>query len=64
MGERNDLANQMPEQAEALAAKLDAYLTRIEAQMPLPNPDYDPAAVAPAPARRKKKTPNRPPPRF
>jgi arylsulfatase A-like enzyme len=39
-----DLAAKQPERAEALREKLDAWLTEVGAQMPLPNPDHDPAA--------------------
>jgi arylsulfatase A-like enzyme len=59
IGERNDLATRMPEKAAALAARLDTYLTRIDAQMPLPNPDYDPTVGRPAAGRRRERAPNR-----
>lgn len=41
--ETRDLAAAMPEKAAALCAKLDAWRRRVGAQMPSPNPAYDPA---------------------
>jgi arylsulfatase A-like enzyme len=45
IGEKNDLTRQMPDKAAALAEKLRAYLVRVQAQLPSPNPDYDPATT-------------------
>ncbi len=45
IGEKNDLTKEMPDQASALADALDAYLTRIDAQLPSPNPNYDPDSL-------------------
>jgi hypothetical protein len=42
IAERRDLAEQKPEIAGAMKQKLFAYLTEIDAQMPLKNPSYDP----------------------
>jgi arylsulfatase A-like enzyme len=42
-GERRDLAMQMPDKAKELNARLTAYLTAMNAQLPRPNPNYDPA---------------------
>ena len=48
IGERNDLAQQMPKDAQELKGRLDQYLTAINAQLPTPNPNFDPSQpVAP-----------------
>jgi len=60
IGEQHDLGPQMPERAAALAARLDAHLVRIAAQMPTPNPDYDPTDVTPAAGRRREAALDRP----
>jgi arylsulfatase A-like enzyme len=41
--ETTDRAAREPDRAKALRQKLDAWLTEVGAQMPLPNPDHDPA---------------------
>ena len=41
--EENDLAESMPEKANELLEKLNAYLASVDAKIPAPNPDYDPA---------------------
>ena len=43
LGERHDLAAEMPEKTRQLHQKLVAWRTSVGAQMPTPNPDYDPA---------------------
>jgi arylsulfatase A-like enzyme len=43
IGETKDLASAMPEKAAALRQKLAAWRARVSAQMPTPNPAYDPA---------------------
>jgi len=43
IGETRDLAASRPEQVEELKARLHAWRERVGAQMPTPNPDYDPA---------------------
>jgi arylsulfatase A-like enzyme len=43
LGERNDLAVKMPEKARELRKKLHDWLRKVDAQMPTPNPDFDPA---------------------
>ncbi len=43
LGERTDLSNSMPEKARALKAELDAWRKSVGAQMPTPNPNYDPS---------------------
>jgi len=41
-GETHDLVAAMPAKARALTAKLHAWRERVGAQLPTPNPDYDP----------------------
>ncbi|MBM4020548.1 MAG: sulfatase [Planctomycetes bacterium] len=43
LGETKDLAPAMPDRAADLRRKLAAWRERMGAQMPAPNPDYDPA---------------------
>jgi len=59
IGEQDDLTAQMPDKAAALAEKLDAYLVKVNAQRPSPNPDYDPAATQQAAGRRGRGLPSR-----
>jgi len=42
IGERNNLAAQMPAEAERLRKRLETHLTAINAQLPTFNPQYDP----------------------
>ena len=42
-GERVDLATKMPDKAKELNQRLTEYLTAVNAQMPKPNPAYDPS---------------------
>ena len=53
-GEQKDLARKEPEKAARLRAKLKAWQKKMGAKMPVPNPDYKPAAPQP-PAKRRKK---------
>ena len=46
MGERNNLAKQMPDKAAELNQRLTDYLKAMNAQMPSPNPNYDPSQAA------------------
>jgi len=46
MGERNNLAMQMPEKAAELNQRLTDYLRAVNAQMPSLNPNYDPSQAA------------------
>lgn len=43
ISEQTNLASQFPERAESLRAKLAAWRESVGAEMPTPNPDYDPA---------------------
>ncbi len=60
-GEVRDLAGVQPEKARELRAKLNAWRSAVGAQLPIPNPDYDPTKpqhiLKPRPAR---KTPSGP----
>lgn len=42
IGESRNLASQMPERASGMEDIMDAYLEKVDAQLPTPNPDYDP----------------------
>lgn len=42
VGEKTDLAGKMPDKAAELRKKLDDWRKAVGAQMPTPNPDYDP----------------------
>jgi arylsulfatase A-like enzyme len=50
-GETTDRAQAEPQRTRELAAKLDAWLADVGAQMPTPNPDHAAAKESPAPAR-------------
>ncbi len=43
IGEREDLAKQFPQQVAELDRRLTDYLSAVGAQMPAPNPSYDPS---------------------
>ncbi|MEO8498902.1 MAG: hypothetical protein ABI614_27890, partial [Planctomycetota bacterium] len=43
VGEQHDLTTAMPARASELRAKLHAWREQVSAQMPTPNPNYDPA---------------------
>jgi arylsulfatase A-like enzyme len=47
-GETTDLAAREPDRVAALTEKLDAWLASVGAQLPTPNPAYDPARDTPA----------------
>lgn len=47
LGETTDLTAQRPEKAKELAGKLAVYLKEVGAEMPKPNPDYDPTNEPP-----------------
>ena len=48
-GERHDLASEMSEKTKELNERLTSYLESVHAQMPAPNPNYDPSKPADAP---------------
>lgn len=50
--ERNDLSQQMPDEAKKLREQLEAYLTSVNAQLPTVNSNYDPSRPAPQRERR------------
>jgi arylsulfatase A-like enzyme len=52
IGEQNDLASQRPSETSQLRERLKKYLTAIDAQLPTPNPQYDPSTPT-GPARPK-----------
>lgn len=47
IGERHNLAGQMPKETAELDRRLLAYLAQIKAQMPSPNPSFDPTKPQP-----------------
>jgi arylsulfatase A-like enzyme len=53
IGETQDLAAKNPEKTAALRQKLHDWRQRVGAQMPMPNPDYDPDKV-----NAERRTPN------
>lgn len=52
IGETHDLAAALPEKTAALKQRLADWRSRVGAQMPTPNPAYDPAQDAPAKKKR------------
>jgi len=46
IAEQNDLAAQMPGKVAELDGRLNAYLQLVTAQMPVPNPNFDPSKPA------------------
>lgn len=56
LGESQDLAREQPERAATMKTMLTNYLAAIHAQLPVPNPNYDPArdpALKDSPQKRK-----------
>jgi hypothetical protein len=53
VSEQHDLAAELPEKRDELLARLRQWRERVGAQMPSPNPNYDPAAK-PGKAKKKK----------
>jgi uncharacterized sulfatase len=53
LGESADVAKEFPERAAKMKALLQAYLRRVDAQLPVPNPDYHPATAATDPTQDK-----------
>ncbi len=61
IGERNNLAAAMPDKAEALKRLLAQWRAAVGAQMPRPNPDYDPSRDGKGkPAAKPKPAPAKP----
>lgn len=58
IGESHDLAAAMPEKAKELRARLHAWRKEVGAQMPTPNPKYDPAKPESNPRLRPAKKNN------
>ncbi len=58
IGESKDLAKQQPELASQLHRRLQAWRQEVGAQMPLPNPKYDPSKPehTPPPVRKNSKS--------
>jgi len=63
LGEQFDLALERPELLADLKGRLDAYLKAVGAQLPVPNPDFDPEAdpalAVPEPAQVLPKAPRK-----
>ena len=57
LGERRDLAAQMPEKTAELRRLLHDWRRSVRADMPTPNPGYDPAAETPK--KKRSKSPKR-----
>jgi len=51
-GEKQDLAAEHPDKVERLAALLSTWRKEVGAQMPKPNPDFDPTAKPARPAKK------------
>ena len=54
IGEQHDLAAKMPAKTESLRKKLRAWRANVGAQMPRPNPDYDPGKQQEVARKRNK----------
>jgi arylsulfatase A-like enzyme len=54
VGERHDLASQMPEKVKVLRERLHAWRRSVDAQMMTPNPNYRPDAAKPTGGKRQK----------
>ncbi len=52
--EKGDVASSQPERTKSLRAKLDAWRKEVRAQVPAPNPDYDPIKNAQPRGKAKK----------
>jgi arylsulfatase A len=55
IGEQHDLAAKMPAKTRELRKRLHAWRKEVGAQMPAPNPNYDPTRPEHDPAAAKKK---------
>ncbi len=54
-GERHNLAQEMPDKARALNQRLSDYLAVVNAQLPTPNPNFDPSTVTDAKQRKNRR---------
>ncbi len=52
IGESNDLSQRFPEVVQTLLGKLQSWRSNVNAQMPTPNPDYDPNRPEYTPPKR------------
>jgi hypothetical protein len=59
VGEQNDLAAKMPDKVEALRSRLHAWRKEVGAQMPAPNPKYDPSKPEAVPKAQKLNVPDK-----
>ena len=59
IGERDDLVQRMPAEAKQLRERLERYLAAVDAQMPRPNPDFDPSQPTPTREKGKNKAMNK-----
>jgi arylsulfatase A-like enzyme len=55
IGEQHDLATSLPDKVDDLRARLHAWREKVGAQMPSPNPHYDPSRPEYTPPARKAK---------
>lgn len=55
ISEQHDLASQQPERVESLRQRLHAFREQVGAQMPVPNPAWDPSRPEYTPPPRQKK---------
>ena len=55
IGEQHNLTAQMPEKVEELRARLHEWRKEVGAQMPSPNPNYDPSKPEHSPAAKQRK---------
>jgi arylsulfatase A-like enzyme len=59
LGETKDQAAAQPDRVKAMGARLDRFLKETGAQVPVPNPKFDPAAGGPFKAKEEKARPAR-----
>jgi arylsulfatase A len=52
IGEKNDLSKQLPDVTKRMHAMLQRWRESVDAQMPVPNPDYDPDWTPPPPGKK------------
>jgi arylsulfatase A-like enzyme len=59
-GEKNNLSKKQPEKTAELERRLNEYLNTVEAELPKPNPAYDPENPPILDKGRKSRRPKRP----